>query len=341
MSVIVDGYVAALGKSRARHWVFTLHAAEAASAEDAEAARPVVADAVYLCYQLEKAPTTGRLHFQGLVCFKSALRLAQVRAALGGSPWLAVMRGSVQQAVAYATKDETRVAGPWVLGTVPGGQGSRTDVREFVAAVKRGASDADLIDEHPEKFLRFHNAMNKVRMAVVPARDHLTKTAVYYGPPGSGKTFAATEFDAPRHTYWLSFGNQGQSTWFDGYVGQRTVILDEFFGQLPCNFMCRLSDRYPLSVQLKGGTVRFIAKTVIVTSNLHPSDWWRDGLRAYGRRIGYVGSEREDMGAVVYVGNQEYPKASDWVQSDAYAKFMHKPVGGGEAALKMLHEYKL
>lgn len=62
--------------------------------------------------------------------------------------------------------------------------------------------------------------------------------------------------------------------WWDGYEGQQVVIIDEFYGWLGYDFILRLTDRYPLLVETKGGTVQFVSRVVIFTSNSHPRDWY-------------------------------------------------------------------
>ena len=50
-------------------------------------------------------------------------------------------------------------------------------------------------------------------------------------------------------------------------------------------------DRYPLMVQIKGGTTSFLAKKTILTSNSHPREWYSNKLCVYGalrRRIDFI-----------------------------------------------------
>ena len=37
----------------------------------------------------------------------------------------------------------------------------------------------------------------------------------------------------------------------------------------------RICDRYPLRVEYKGGMTQFVSKTLIITSNREPRDWYK------------------------------------------------------------------
>ena len=105
-------------------------------------------------------------------------------------------------------------------------------------------------------------------------RDWHTVCHVYWGEPGIGKSKRA-QFEGGPDAYWLAKPNQrGGALWWDGYVGQDIVVIDDFHGWISRDFMQRLCDRYALNVQTKGGNVPFLAKKIIVTSNLDPIDWW-------------------------------------------------------------------
>ena len=63
-------------------------------------------------------------------------------------------------------------------------------------------------------------------------------TQVIWGAPGIGKTSKARDLAGPE-AFWLS-RPAGQTAWWDGYVGQEVVVIDEFYGWLSLDFMCRL-----------------------------------------------------------------------------------------------------
>lgn len=88
-------------------------------------------------FQLEKAPSTGALHFQGYVRYRNAVAPSRLVSLLRHSH-VEVAKGSEQQCVDYCSKDETRVAGPWVFGerSAAGKRNDLTRVREMLAENK-------------------------------------------------------------------------------------------------------------------------------------------------------------------------------------------------------------
>lgn len=78
------------------------------------------------------------------------------------------------------------------------------------------------------------------------------------------------------------------SEWFDGYTGQNIVLFDDFdSGQCSYRLLLKLLDRYPLSVQVKGGCVNWRPRIVYITSNRDPSMWYTEepNIDALLRRI--------------------------------------------------------
>lgn len=81
----------------------------------------LIQEAEYMVCQIEKAPTTGQLHIQGYIWFQSARTLQSVKNKIkewcGIEAHLEKARGSPQQNKDYCTKEESRVDGPWEMGS--------------------------------------------------------------------------------------------------------------------------------------------------------------------------------------------------------------------------------
>lgn len=73
------------------------------------------AKAVEYQFSLEKAPTTGKLHFQGYFVLKSPIKFATALKRLPGYH-LEAMKGTIEENRDYTSKEETHVAGPWNSG---------------------------------------------------------------------------------------------------------------------------------------------------------------------------------------------------------------------------------
>lgn len=80
--------------------------------------------------------------------------------------------------------------------------------------------------------------------------------------------------------------------WWDGYEGEKTVIVDEFNEQLFFNDFLRWTDRYQCRVEPKGGMVQLQAERWVFTSNNPPWEFYKgktDVERgAFRRRISTI-----------------------------------------------------
>lgn len=150
-------------------------------------------------------------------------------------------------------------------------------------AVDEGVPEIEIAREMPVAWARNYRALERYQLLTTRPRDWAVEVIVYWGPPGSGKSSRVAR-EAPG-AYWVSRGN-GNAAWYDGYDRHEDVVIDEFYGWISRDMMCRLCDRYPLTLQTKGGTRQCQVRRVFITSNVHPSKWWRDiGLGAMERRI--------------------------------------------------------
>lgn len=92
-----------------------------------------------------------------------------------------------------------------------------------------------------------------------------------YGPPGTGKSTYAREFLKKNCS---SFYEKQQNKWWDGYVGQEGVLLDDF--DTPClgHYLKIWMDRYSCKGELKGSTCLLQHKLFVVTSNMEIEQIW-------------------------------------------------------------------
>lgn len=243
----------------------------------------------YICWG-EEVGENGTPHLQGYLEFdnNSKLRITAVKKRLQdlglGDPHIEVAKGTGQHNITYCSKDGKFTE----HGERPKGQGKRTDLDEVCAAIVEGASMKQLIDQFPTQVCKFRNGLEYLIQAKTPRRFFKTEVWWLWGPTGSGKSRWAW------HQEPEAYMKCSSHKWWNGYIGQESVILDDYrpSKEMPFNFMLNLMDRYPLSVENKGGMVEFTSKRLYVTcpysveTCLSHLDWVGDEMKEqFIRRI--------------------------------------------------------
>lgn len=255
--------------AQARRWVFTYNNPPMPGQEYSEYLQDQ--DCVkWFVFQLEKAPTTGTLHFQGAIGFKNPKRMSEVKNTLQCQhAHLEVMKA---KDASYCMKEDTRQEGPWTFGDVTF-SGKRNDIIKMHEAIKRGDKLDDIIDQHAAPFYKYAKTALWVRNRYMPDRTDKPKVVLYTGPSGCGKTLRATMFAKKRNLpfYTRTLTNH----WFDGYEQQDVCILDEVDKKaMPFSQLLNLLDYNAASVEVKGFTTKFTSKYVFLTATTPPSQWY-------------------------------------------------------------------
>lgn len=205
----------------------------------------------------------GTPHLQGACCLNSQIAFSQIKTWPGLSrAHLEMMLGTPQDSLAYCTKQDS---GAFVFGTLPQ-PGKRTDLEDAVQEVKDGKSLKELASSNGACVVKYYKGLTVLRSLLRPERVDPPKVYWLYGPTGTGKTRAAWECGKDIggvDGVWISSGGL---RWFDGYDGQPVAIFDDFRTKgLEFNFFLRLLDRYPMTVEFKGGFVRWEPKYIFIT----------------------------------------------------------------------------
>lgn len=258
----------------ARNYVFTSYKSHPEFQDGLRQGEPLL----FICYGVERCPTTSRVHLQGYLRFSRPVRLAGVRTVCGDpSIHLERRRGTEQQAVDYCHKDADASAADGHIGFyyewgVRGAQGKRTDIdtiRDIVAdggGMRRVIAEATSIAAvlAAPKFLTYIECGKRVGAPTVNW---------YWGKTGTGKTRAAIE-EAESHgggdPLWIS---SDTFKWFDGYDAHDVVLFDDFRSDgVSLPWMLRLLDRYPVRVPIKGGYRAFKPKVIYITCPRPPQE---------------------------------------------------------------------
>lgn len=252
-----------MSKNRSRNWVFTLN-------NPSELEDPKLWNGVrYLVYQRE-AGENQTPHLQGYVVMQKVARRSALKKLNPRCHW-EVRRGTHDEAREYCMKEEGRLEGPFEVGDPPDKQGKRSDLEAVKDRIIEGASSLEIANEFFGQWIRYNRAFDKYKLLLKQQRNEETIVSVYYGPTGTGKSRCCRE--KYPNAYWKS-----NSKWWDGYEGQEHVVIDEFYGWFPYDFILRLLDRYPLNVETKGGIVAFTSKYIHITSNQSPNKWYKPSL---------------------------------------------------------------
>lgn len=239
-------------------------------------------------FQAESAPTTGYKHFQGYFELLNKNRFEWIQKHIQKFEYLTERKGTAKQAWTYATKQETRLHGPWLLGEpTVNDSGNAKVLEQFVRAIERGDSNEKLWEDFPSCMVRYPRTPSMRKFDTKPIRTEELKVYVLYGPPGTGKSRTAVE--KYPNIYKVPFSKTGLWMTQDA-AGVKQVLLEDFNGELPLKYFNRILDRYPEKVEIKGGHVWWCPDLILITTNVLPSLWYpmddrQDVLGQIYRRI--------------------------------------------------------
>lgn len=270
-------------------WMFTLNNY---TREDIRSIKALCAARVHKIVYLvfgKEVGEKGTPHLQGYVHFEGRKRMSTVRKMFvdhAHSAHLEAMRGTPQQASDYCKKD----GDAWEFGELPEHEpGKRNDLIDIKAKIEGGATTDDIgrTDEHFGNYVRYHRGIREFESSLAGPRTHKSQAVVFFGDPGTFKSYAASRFQDSYEVVRPTGKNQ--PVWFDGYNPRlhTTVCFDDFYGWMPFHNLLQLCDRYQCRVQAKGHTKQFRPAFVVFTSNSHPSQWYKSGPG-----INYVALER-------------------------------------------------
>jgi len=247
-------------------------------------------------WQFEQGVQTEHPHIQLYLVADKSVRPSQVKTWFINNPHVEIAKGDHESCVDYCSKDEGRLKGPFFYPTEMAVkshvQGKRYDIDTMFKMVKEGKKEVEIAEQNPGAYARSFKALNRYHNLVFPPvfRPEIVVNC-FYGAPGSGKSKQAWD-DAlalvggdVEGVYSKSAGD-----WWDGYHGQKVVVIDDFYGGIRFSEFLKILDHYPLSVQIKGGFVAMRATHFFITSNTHPRDWYsgikdKVDLNALKRRL--------------------------------------------------------
>ena len=274
-----------------RHWCVTIYDMEFKNRMDEKCPEEIR----YLITGYEICPDTGRPHYQTYMEFhKLKPRFSTVQKILGVKAHCEVRWATRDAARTYCKKDEKWTEyGKWIAG-----QGHRTDVAEKAQRLMDGESIKDIAIEDPDLYCRYRNGFKDFGswgQEVASRKFRQVEVQVIWGDTGTNKTRRAlypNGDDTPCEGFLLDAPDHGERLWFDGYDGQETLILDDFYGGIKYSKLLRLLDGHQFRCPIKGSFTYARWTKVIITSNKSPEEWYSFGMTpALERRIDTVNGD--------------------------------------------------
>lgn len=210
----------------------------------------------FLVQQREICPSTGRGHWQGTLVLKNPRTFTGIKRMLPNAH-IEKCR-NLLKSIEYCRKEESREPGtePLEFGLRPLDDDWRATPYE------------ELWNTRPNWMLRNWRAVREYQTVVAKPRARPNhKLTVYYGQPGTGKSYKAYNENPEAYS-------KDGTKWWDGYNGEKTIIWDDFAGTVPFRDFLRWSDKYPQRVEVKGGSIALNNDLTIVTTNVMPQNWY-------------------------------------------------------------------
>ena len=253
-----------------RAWFFTLN-------NPTEGEKKIIdtLPCIYSIYQLERGEN-GTLHYQGVLYYKNPvvwpvrfLKRAHFEPCI-----------SIKGAVAYCSKEDTRVDGPWEKGVLPE-QGRRTDLEEAAKSYLE-SGERTFAEENPGVFIRNFRGLRELKK-VMTFKDRTGGPVVEWrwGLTGSGKSYKPMRI-LHKDSHFVKDGTK----WWNEYEQQEAIIIDDFDGKWEYRDFLRLLDIYKYQGEYKGGYIPINSPFIYITCEFPPSEFWEENaLEQVLRRI--------------------------------------------------------
>ncbi|UYD39113.1 MAG: replication associated protein [Wigfec virus K19_292] len=255
MKFDADVPLACDNRAQFRSWCFTLngtHKYDALNKMD---------DWQYMVAGKEVAPSTGTKHLQCYVYFNKRKTFAAVKKMCPRAHFI-VCKGNADQNRRYCIKDGDYSE----IGKFPEENGGKVKAEKFRAMIDltiNGNID-DVMDIDPISYVQHYHAFKRIKQDHPSVHEKLPGVCGewIYGNTGAGKSYLARQENS-------SIYDKPCNKWFDGYLGEDTILLDDFDKNhvMLGHHLKRWADRYPFPAEQKGTTIQVRPSKVVVTSN--------------------------------------------------------------------------
>ena len=272
------------GNPSARDWMIRI-SRDNPSPDDKEQRREMTPDDVEDClskasffvFQLEEGSKSGYRHYQIFCQYDHPTRFSSIRKAFMTRGWsvqyVSPRQFSVSSCLAYCSKEDTRVSGPWTRGEA---QLPATDTKTLILdaenQIAEGLTTVDDLLLNPEtrpavrRNLTYFRAIEEASLRSRWSKtDRHVTTHLMWGPPRTGKTWSLTH---QRYSYDQVYRVTDWVHPWDSYRSQPILILDEFDpDDVDFHVLCQILEGYPFELSARYSNGWAAWDTVWIVSN--------------------------------------------------------------------------
>lgn len=213
----------------------------------------------YLCMGLEKCPTTGRLHWQGMIQLENAYAIKGIQKIIGDPKChIEKMKGTAEESYDYCRKDDAEFIEFGELRK----KSKRIDI-DNVKSILKVSNSVKCVAEVATCLQHIKFAETYMKYMDKPRTSKPT-VKWFYGKTGCGKTKLAYEL---LPNAYIKDGTK----WWEAYDGEKDVIIDDIRSDtFPFQILLQILDRFPYRCEIKGGSRQLQATNIIITAPSHP-----------------------------------------------------------------------
>lgn len=243
--------------------------------------------------QVERGEDTNKFHLQIYLGFIRKVRRKPIDALLGTNAYHVEYAKGPKKAWNYCKKEETRVGYSFHSEWQDTNQGERTDIGRTLDNLRLVNGDTSQLGEDCEEcYVKYHGGFDKIgknirnKIALGRSTDGGKRNVIiYWGEPGVGKTYRALKVHGAT---FVEF--DGKHFEFD--QTSDTVLIDEAdkspWRELPASGWLRMLDSYSYKMRVMYGHAIWNPKTIILTMNQNPEEWFFNRNEGLRRRVTQV-----------------------------------------------------